>query len=117
MRFRKGFICMVAGLTLGFGGYSTWAGPSPVYRMSQLEEVKKRAAEEEKPIAWIGAFATNLTPYASKAIIVPLPKLPTSNESPCSPKEGGEMAIPQGEFIWWMLPPACGHFCAHGILR
>jgi hypothetical protein len=64
MSFLKGFIWLMAGLSLGFGGYSIWAGPSPVYRMSQLEEVKKRAAEEGKPIAWIGAFATNLTPYA-----------------------------------------------------
>src|SRR5438067_8153703 len=54
---------MLAGLTLGLSAYSTWAGPSPVYRMSQLEEVKKRAAAEGKPIAWIATFAQHLAPY------------------------------------------------------
>ena len=31
--------------------------------MGQLEEVKKRAAAEGKPIAWIGTFAQSLAPY------------------------------------------------------
>jgi hypothetical protein len=39
------------------------AAPSPVYRLSQLEEAKKRAAAESKPIAWIGTFASALEPY------------------------------------------------------
>jgi hypothetical protein len=42
---------------------SSFAGPSPLHRMSQLEDVKKRAAAEHKPIAWIGTFAKTLAPY------------------------------------------------------
>jgi len=42
---------------------ASFAGPSPLHRMSQLEDVKKRAAAEHKPIAWIGTFAKTLTPY------------------------------------------------------
>jgi len=34
-----------------------------VYRMNQLEEAKKRAAEEHKPIAWISTYTTNLVPH------------------------------------------------------
>jgi len=59
----KRFACIVAGMMLGWGSNSTLAGPSPVYRMSQLEEVKKLAAAEGKPIAWIGTFAQHLAPY------------------------------------------------------
>jgi len=42
---------------------SSFAGPSPLHRMSQLEDVKKRAVAEHKPIAWIGTFAKTLAPY------------------------------------------------------
>ena len=45
------------------GTISSLAGPSPVHRMSQLEEVKKRATAERKPIAWIGTFSKTLAPY------------------------------------------------------
>lgn len=34
-----------------------------LHRMSQLDEAKKRAATEGKPIAWIGTFAELLQPY------------------------------------------------------
>jgi len=51
------------GLAFCAAAISTLAAPSPLYRMSQLEEVKKRAAEEHKPIAWIGTFAKNLAPH------------------------------------------------------
>ena len=54
---------LIAILTLAFGVFSASAGPSPVHRMSQLEEVKKRAAAEGKPVAWIGTFAKELAPY------------------------------------------------------
>ena len=54
---------LIAILTLAFGVFSAPAGPSPVHRMSQLEEVKKRAVAEGKPIAWIGTFAKELAPY------------------------------------------------------
>ena len=39
------------------------AAPSPLYRMSQLEEAKKAAQAQNKPIAWIATFAKNLAPY------------------------------------------------------
>jgi hypothetical protein len=43
---------------------SSLAGPpSALYRMDQLEEVKKLATTEHKPIAWIGLFARNLTAW------------------------------------------------------
>ena len=48
---------------LGIAANSGLAAPSPVYRLSQLEDVKKRAAAEGKPIAWIGTFAKTLAPY------------------------------------------------------
>jgi hypothetical protein len=44
-------------------GTSSFAAPSPLHRMSQLEEVKKRAAAERKPIAWIATYAACLAPY------------------------------------------------------
>ena len=42
---------------------SSFSAPSPLHRLSQLEEVKKRAVAENKPIAWIGTFAKTLAPY------------------------------------------------------
>jgi hypothetical protein len=51
------------GLVFGLVAISGLAATSPVYRMSQLEEVKKRAAAEHKPIAWIGTFSKYLAPY------------------------------------------------------
>ena len=44
-------------------GISVVAAPSPVYRKSQLEDVKKRAVAEGKPIAWIGTFPETLEPF------------------------------------------------------
>jgi hypothetical protein len=38
-------------------------GPVPIYRMSQLEDAKKRAAAEGKPIAWIASRLEYLGPY------------------------------------------------------
>jgi hypothetical protein len=55
----KRLLVSVAGLML----LSSYAAPSPVHRMSQLEDVKKRAAAERKPIAWIGTFSKTLAPY------------------------------------------------------
>jgi hypothetical protein len=57
------FLLVLAGSTLGVAALSTVAAPSPVYRLSQLEEAKKRAAAEGKPIAWIGTFSKSLAPY------------------------------------------------------
>jgi hypothetical protein len=57
------FIVVLAASTLGLTPISNVAAPSPVYRLSQVEEVKKRAAAEGKPIAWIGTFAETLAPY------------------------------------------------------
>jgi hypothetical protein len=54
---------VLAGSTLGVAAIPSSAAPSPVYRMSQLEEVKKRAAAEGKPIAWIATFSKSLAPY------------------------------------------------------
>ena len=51
------------GSTFGIAAISGLAAPSQVYRLSQVEEVKKRAAAEGKPIAWIGTFAETLAPY------------------------------------------------------
>jgi len=39
-----------------------------IYRLSQVEEAKKRAQTEGKPIAWIGGFPEHLEPY-SKPIL------------------------------------------------
>jgi hypothetical protein len=57
------FILILAGSTIAFAAIPSIAAPSPVYRLSQLEDVKKRAAAEGKPIAWIGTFAQLLAPY------------------------------------------------------
>ena len=54
---------LVACLAFGAASISSLAAPSPLHRMSQLEEVKKRAAAEHKPIAWIGTFSKYLAPY------------------------------------------------------
>jgi hypothetical protein len=59
----RDLILALAGLIFGINGISSLAAPSLVYRMSQLEEVKKRAAAERKPIAWIGTFSKYLAPY------------------------------------------------------
>ena len=53
----------MASLMFGVATISSFAALSPVHRMSQLEEVKKRAAAEHKPIAWIGTFSKSLAPY------------------------------------------------------
>src|SRR5437660_784474 len=53
----------ITGLAFGIVAVSSLAGPSPLYRMRQLEEVKKREAAEHKPIAWIGTFSKYLAPY------------------------------------------------------
>ncbi|MEO7298981.1 MAG: hypothetical protein ABI042_10455 [Verrucomicrobiota bacterium] len=37
--------------------------PPLIYRMNQLEEAKKRAVAEDKPIAWIGTLTKYLAPY------------------------------------------------------
>jgi hypothetical protein len=50
-------------LALVIVGFSASSAPSPLHRMSQLEEVKKKAAAEGKPIAWIGTFRKELEPY------------------------------------------------------
>jgi len=34
-----------------------------IYRLSQVEEAKKRALAEDKPIAWIGGVTEHLEPY------------------------------------------------------
>jgi len=34
-----------------------------IYRLSEVEEAKKRAAAEGKPIAWIGGVSEHLVPY------------------------------------------------------
>ena len=60
---RRTCILILANLFLGFMAIRSFAGPSPLHRMSQLDEVKKRAAAEHKPIAWIGTFAKTLAPY------------------------------------------------------
>src|SRR6266542_6204866 len=57
------FISLLAGSTLGVAAISSFAAPSPVYHLSQLEEVKKRAVAEGKPVAWIGTFSKTLAPY------------------------------------------------------
>jgi hypothetical protein len=54
---------MLSGAMVAGPAISVFAAPSPVYRMSQLEDVKKRAAAEGKPIAWIGTFANTLAPF------------------------------------------------------
>jgi len=59
----KVFVLILAHLVLGIGTIPSLAAPSAVHRMSQLDEVKKRAAAEHKPIAWIGTFAKTLAPY------------------------------------------------------
>ena len=58
---RSSGACLVI-VTLLLTAISGFAAPA-VYRMSQLEEAKKRAAEEHKPIAWISTFTTNLVPH------------------------------------------------------
>jgi hypothetical protein len=35
-----------------------------IYRMDQLEEAKRRAAAEDKPIGWIASYPEYLAPYA-----------------------------------------------------
>src|SRR5262245_24119450 len=50
-------------VTISLHAVSGFAAPAAVYRMSQLEEAKKRAAAEHKPIAWISTFTTNLAPH------------------------------------------------------
>jgi hypothetical protein len=62
LQWRK-FISVLIGSTFLVAAIPSFAAPSPVYRLSQLEEVKKRAAAEGKPIAWIGTFAQLLAPY------------------------------------------------------
>ena len=54
-------ICLAALAFCGLAS-SSLAAPSPLHGMSQLEEVKKRAAMAHKPIAWIGTFAKCLAP-------------------------------------------------------
>ncbi len=44
--------------------------PSPLYHLSQLEEAKKAAQAQNKPIAWIGTFAKCLAPYDKKLTFV-----------------------------------------------
>jgi hypothetical protein len=39
--------------------------PPTIYRLSQLDEAKKRATAEGKPIAWIGGATEHLAPYAN----------------------------------------------------
>lgn len=56
-------VVMLASWLLAGVAASAFAAPSPVYRMTRLEEVKKRAAAEGKPIAWIGTFGNTLEPY------------------------------------------------------
>ena len=56
-------LSIVLGSTIALWAFSALAAPSPVYRLGQLEEVKKRAAAEGKPIAWIGTFGQLLAPY------------------------------------------------------
>ena len=41
------------------------ASSPAIYRMSQLEEAKKRAASEGKPIGWIASYPEYLTPYSN----------------------------------------------------
>ena len=53
----------VFALLILLSAISGFAAPAAVYRMSQLEEAKKRAAEEHKPIAWISTFTTNLATH------------------------------------------------------
>src|SRR4051812_43562059 len=56
-------ILILSGSMIASVAISSFSAPSPVYRLSQLEEVKKRASTEGKPIAWIGTFASLLAPY------------------------------------------------------
>lgn len=51
------------------GAESAPAAKSPpptrptIYRLNQVEEAKKRAMAEDKPIAWIGGVTAHLEPY------------------------------------------------------
>src|SRR5690242_12800341 len=63
IRRLNGVLVLMSALVMSTASLSAFAAPSPLFRMSQLEEVKKRAAEEHKPIAWIGTFAKFLPPY------------------------------------------------------
>jgi len=51
--------CCLSGVTVSAASAPT------IYRMSQLDEAKKRAASESKPIAWIASQPEYLTPYAN----------------------------------------------------
>jgi hypothetical protein len=60
------FLCLVAvfaSTTIIRGAETRPATNTPnIYRMGQLDEAKKRAAAEGKPIAWIASFPEYLTP-------------------------------------------------------
>lgn len=65
---RPYFACLIAVTSLSAFAADSPASAKPtakptIYRLSQVEEAKKRAQAEGKPIAWIGGFPEYLEPY------------------------------------------------------
>lgn len=70
VRILAGLCLLTAGATAADKSTNVaTAKPAPaafkIYRLSEVEEAKKRAIAEGKPIAWIGGVTEHLAPYAN----------------------------------------------------